>query len=77
MIKDSIAVIADLSESKPNVMYEVGYAHAMEKPTIHICSTPLKDLPFDVAHWNTIDYQQGQTHKLGRTIAQRLSSILA
>jgi hypothetical protein len=77
MIGDSIAVLADLSESKPNVMYEVGYAHALEKPTIHICSTPLKDLPFDVSQWNTIGYQQGQTHKLGRIIARRLRSILA
>jgi hypothetical protein len=39
-IRDSVAVVADLSESKPNVLYEVGFAHALGKPTIHICSTP-------------------------------------
>ena len=29
------AVIVDLSEAKPNVLYEAGYAHALNKPCIH------------------------------------------
>jgi len=76
-IRESIAVIADLSESRPNVLYEAGFAHALDKPTVHICSTPLKDLPFDVAQWNTIEYQKGQTHKLQSILTNRLRSILA
>lgn len=75
-IRTSDAVIADLSESKPNVLYEVGYAHALGKPTVHICSTPLDRLPFDVSHWNTIEYQKGQTHRLGSRIARRLQAVL-
>ncbi len=47
-IRDSDAVIADLSEAKPNVLYETGFAHALGRPTIHISSTSLNDLPFDV-----------------------------
>lgn len=76
MIEDSIAVIADLSESNPNVMYEVGYAHARRIPTVHICSTPLNELPFDVGNWNTISYGIGQTHSLGEKILQRLKAII-
>ena len=76
MINTSVAVIADLSESNPNVMYEVGYAHGKKKPTVHICSTPLKELPFDVAHWNTISYGQGQTYELGEKIYTRLKELL-
>ncbi|MGB2963575.1 MAG: hypothetical protein WBB69_06270 [Anaerolineales bacterium] len=76
MINTSVAVIADLSESNPNVMYEVGYAHGKKKPTVHICSTPLKELPFDVAQWNTISYRRGQTYKLGEKIYTRLKELL-
>jgi len=76
MIDESAAVIADLSESNPNVLYEVGYAHGKDIPTVQVCSTPLGDLPFDVAHWNTIPYQQGQTHQLGEKIFARLKEIL-
>jgi len=41
LIRSSVAVIVDFSESKPNVLYEAGFAHALNKPCIHICSTPL------------------------------------
>jgi hypothetical protein len=76
MIRKSVAVIVDLSESKPNVLYEAGYAHALKKPCIHICSTPVEKLPFDVAQWKTTLYQPGQTHKLQRELTQRLKAIL-
>jgi nucleoside 2-deoxyribosyltransferase len=76
LIKESSAVIADLSEAKSNVLYEVGYAHALKRPTIHICSTPLEQLPFDVRNWNTITYVKGQTHKLKTDLARRLKAIL-
>ncbi len=75
LIRSAIAVIVDLSESRPNVLYEAGYSHALEKPSIHICSTPLQDLPFDVAHWNTIGYRRGQTHRLKIPLARRLKAI--
>jgi hypothetical protein len=77
LIRSSIAVFVDLSEAKPNVLYETGYAHALHKPCIHICSTPLDKLPFDVLQWKTTRYNPGQTHKLGKELAQRLKDILA
>ena len=76
MIRKSVAVIVDLSESKPNVLYEAGYAHALKKPCIHICSTPTEKLPFDVAQWKTTLYQPGQTYKLQKELTQRLKAIL-
>ena len=76
MIRKSVAVIVDLSESKPNVLYEAGYAHALKKPCVHICSTPVEKLPFDVAQWKTTLYQAGQTHKLQKELTQRLKAIL-
>jgi len=76
MIRKSVAVIVDLSEAKPNVLYEAGYAHALRKPCVHICSTPVEKLPFDVAQWKTTLYHPGQTHKLQKELAQRLKAIL-
>ncbi len=76
LIRQSVAVIADLSESKPNVLYETGFAHALGRPTIHISSTPLDQLPFDVRNWSTIVYSKGQTWSLRDVLASKLASVV-
>jgi hypothetical protein len=76
LIARSVAVIVDLSEAKPNVLYEAGYAHALRKPVVHICSTPLSELPFDVRNWNTIAYRRGQTALLRDPLARRLKAVM-
>lgn len=76
LINESIAVIVDLSDIRANVLYEAGYAHALGKPTVHICSTDLSELPFDVRNWNTIDYNIGQTTLLRKPLARRLCSVI-
>lgn len=75
-IKDSIVMIADISGANPNVLYEVGFSHGIGKPTIHICSTPLKKLPFDVMTWKTISYKKGQTHALKGKLTKELKELL-
>jgi hypothetical protein len=77
LIRGSLAVFIDLSESKPNVLYEAGFAHALEKRCVHICSTPIDKLPFDVAGWQTTRYQPGQVHVLRQTLADRLKATLS
>ena len=76
LIHACIAVIADLSESKPNVLYEIGYAHALDRPTVHICSTPVDELPFDVRNWNTLQYKRGQTYEFQERLSARLKALL-
>lgn len=76
LIRSSIAVIVDLSESKENVLYEAGFAHALEKPTVHISSTDLSRLPFDIRNWNTISDDVGGTVALKRQLAARLAALL-
>jgi hypothetical protein len=76
LIRSSVAVIVDFSESKPNVLYEAGFAHALNKPCIHICSTPLDKLPFDVSQWKTSKYNSGQIHKLQKELAERLKATV-
>ncbi len=75
-IRHSIAVIVDLSESLPNVLYEAGFAHAIKKPTVHICSTPLESLPFDVKTWNTIRYDRDRINELKPALSKALRSAL-
>jgi hypothetical protein len=75
MIRNAVAVVADLSEAKPNVFYEAGFAQGLGKPTIAICSTPVRELPFDVSHWNIIPYRQGRTYLLKPALSRRLKAL--
>jgi CheY-like chemotaxis protein len=65
-IKESIMtsdyLIADLTNSNPNVFYEVGYAHALGKNVILIANSSA-DLKFDLQHMRTIIYD-GKINKL-------------
>lgn len=77
LIKKSVAVIGDLSESRPNVLYEIGYAEAAKRNIVQICSTPMDNIPFDVRNNRTISYEKGQTMKLKASLAKELRAILS
>jgi hypothetical protein len=49
-------IIADITPANPNVYYEVGYAHALRKPTILIAEKPTQ-LPFDVSPYRVLFYE--------------------
>ena len=66
MLKSELAkadlVVADLTERNPNVFYELGFRHALGRPTITICSADELNgggLPFNVRQYRTIPYQVG------------------
>jgi nucleoside 2-deoxyribosyltransferase len=46
-IQSADIIIADMSTNNPNVLYEVGYAHAKNKPSILLTKDP-KTIPFDL-----------------------------
>ena len=54
-INNSSIIIADLTDSNPNVFYELGLAHALSKPVIMI-TQEIEDLPFDLRSYRVIPY---------------------
>lgn len=60
---DADLVIADLTNSNPNVFYELGVRHAINKPTIQIIKEGQK-LPFDVSPIETISLDIDNTDSI-------------
>ena len=50
-------IVADLSNKNPNVFYETGYAHALNKSVI-LLTNNAADIPFDLKHHLHIVYGQ-------------------
>ena len=57
-ISNASLIIADITMDNPNVFYELGYAHALGKPTILLADKNKRaHLPFDVSGYRTIFYE--------------------
>jgi hypothetical protein len=55
-VQDSHLVVADLTETNPNVLYELAVRHAVEKPVIHVIEPRISKIPFDIAGFRTIEF---------------------
>jgi hypothetical protein len=55
-IRESHFIIADLTGRNPNVLYELGLAHAVQKPAILLSQT-IDDVPFDLRHLRVLLYK--------------------
>lgn len=54
-IDEAELIIADLTETNPNVMYELGVAHALGKPVVMIAES-VEGLPFDIRSYPVHSY---------------------
>ncbi len=54
-IESARLIVADMSGKNPNVFYEVGYAHALDK-TVILLTEQAKDIPFDLQAQKHIIY---------------------
>jgi hypothetical protein len=71
-------VIAEITPENANVFYELGYAHALGKPTILLAERGAK-LPFDISGYRVIFYDNtiGGKNDVERNLTKHLDSILA
>lgn len=54
-INDAKVLVAELTNRNPNVFYELGLSHALEKPVVLVSSSE-NDVPFDLQHIRVIYY---------------------
>jgi nucleoside 2-deoxyribosyltransferase len=62
-ILKSDLIICDVTDRNPNVMYELGFAHGIDKPVILIASN-VKDIVVDVSNFKFIIYKNLEDLKL-------------
>jgi hypothetical protein len=71
-LKSANFCVADLSGTKPNVMWEVGYAMALGKPLI-LTIQDLTQMPFDLRDMQTLEYDRA---RLRHTLSEPLRSMV-
>ena len=71
-IDGSEFLIADLTDERPNVYYEIGHAHALSRRVILVRKKGTK-LHFDVAHRNCPEYENATGLK--RLLRRRLEAV--
>lgn len=79
-IRASTACLAEISEDNANVWYELGFAIALGKPVIMICSAERARFPFDIQHRHVITYRSegpSDFDDLRVAITSRLQARLA
>jgi nucleoside 2-deoxyribosyltransferase len=55
-IRSSALIVADVTPDNANVFYELGFAHAIGKPTILLSDKKRERLPFDISGFRTLFY---------------------
>ena len=71
-------LVAELTTKNPNVFYELGLAHALNKPVVLVSSNE-EDVPFDLRHIRVIYYDVSDPfwgQKLIEKVAENIVSAL-
>lgn len=77
-ITEAKVLIAELTTRNPNVFYELGLAHALQKPVVLVSSNE-EDVPFDLKHIRVIYYDVYDPfwgEKLVNKVAENILSAL-
>lgn len=73
-IRNASIIIAEVSKHNPNVYYELGHAHALNKQVI-LLTNNIETTPFDISGFNHILYKN--IKDLRTKLTKRLKAILA
>jgi len=77
-INDASVLVAELTTKNANVFYELGIAHALQKPVVLVSSNE-EDVPFDLKHIRVIYYDVNDPfwgQKLLNKIAENILSAI-
>lgn len=77
-INAATVLVAELTTKNPNVFYELGIAHALQKPVVLVSSNS-DDVPFDLKHIRVIYYDKNDPfwgQKLLNKVAENIISAL-
>src|SRR5262245_55725105 len=75
-IRKADLIVADGSGRNPNVFYELGMAHALDKQVILITSDPTEEGPIDVRAFEFVSYATGSPEDFFARIDIALETIL-
>lgn len=75
-ISSARVLVAELTGRNPNVLYELGLAHALHKPVVLVCSTEA-DVPFDLRHVRVIYYDMRDPFWGAKLIEKVAENILS
>ncbi|MCK9189494.1 hypothetical protein [Acidithiobacillus sp.] len=80
-IRKSAVCLADITTDNPNVWYELGFAFAIGRPVVMICSNERisTKYPFDIQHRTVISYtaeSPSDFENLKKTISDRINAML-
>jgi hypothetical protein len=75
-IYNAIIIIADISGRNPNVMYELGLAHAAKKNVIMLTQHE-EEVPFDVRHVRFLKYDPLELTDLKNALINRIKNTLS
>jgi len=73
-IEEADLVIADVTGTNPNVMYELGVAHALGKPTVMLARSA-DQLPFDIRAYQVHQYSMDTDR--AKVLAKQLNDLAA
>ncbi len=74
-ILEATVIIADITGNNPNVFYELGVAHALNKSTI-ILTQDIDQRPSDIQHFDMIQYSLDNDRGLITDLKKALGDIL-